>query len=79
MEWKLNLDKMDLYKKSMEQGASMINGSSYNIEYHFPKSIKSTTYKDATFSADRKTLYIKTDLNTITTSPKLLDFEVILE
>ncbi len=75
----LSDEEKEAYKKSMEQGASMINGSSYNIEYHFPKPIKSTTYKDATFSADRKTLYIKTDFNTITTNPELLDFEVILE
>lgn len=75
----LSIEEKEAYTKSMEQGASMINGSSYNIEYHFPKPIKNTTYKDATFSADRKTLYIKTDLNTITTNPELLDFEVILE
>lgn len=75
----LSEEEKEAYKKSMEESASMMNGSSYNIEYHFPKPIKSTTYKDATLSLDRKTLYIKTDLNTITSNPKLLDFEVILE
>ena len=75
----LSTEEKKAYKESMEQNASMMNGSSYNIEYYFPKPIKSTTYKEATFSADRKTLYIKTDLSTITSNPKLLDFKVILK
>jgi len=75
----LSEEAKKVYKTSMLQSASMMEGSSYNIEYNFPKPIKSTTFKEATFSADRKTLYIKSDLNTITSNPNLLDFEVILK
>ena len=67
------------YKKSMEQTSSYMEGSTYNLEYHFPKPVKSTTYKDAKFSADRKTLYIESSFKTISENPKNLSFTVILE
>lgn len=75
----LNKDEIEAYNLSLKQSATMMEGSSYNIEYHFAKPIKTTTYKDATFSADRQTLFIKSDIKTITSNPKLLEFEVILE
>lgn len=75
----LSKDEIEAYNLSLDQGASMMEGSSYNLEYHFPKPIKKTTYKDATFSADKKTMFIKSDLKAITANPKLLEFEVILE
>ena len=76
---KMTAEEKEAYKKSMEQGASFLDGSSYKLIYHFPKAIKSTTYKGATFSDDRKTMYIQTDMKTITENPKLLEFEVILK
>ena len=76
---KLSPEEKEAYKKSMEQSASFLDGSSYKLEYHFPKAIKSTTYKGALFSDDRKTMYIQADMKTITENPKLLDFEVILK
>ena len=76
---KLSPEEKEAYKKSMEQSASFLDGSSYKLEYHFPKAIKSTTYKGALFSDDRKTMYIQADMKAITENPKLLDFEVILK
>ncbi len=76
---KMSAEEEEAYQKSMEQSASFLDGSSYKLEYHFPKKIKSTTYKGATFSADKKTMYIQADMKTITENPKLLDFEVILK
>jgi len=75
----LSDEAKEAYKLSMQQSASMMEDGTYNLEYHFPKPIKSTTYKKATFSADRKTIFIKSDLKTITSNPQLLEFEVILE
>ena len=76
---KLSPEEKEAYKKSLEQSASFLDGSSYKLEYHFPKAIKSTTYKGALFSDDRKTMYIQADMKSITENPKLLDFEVILK
>ena len=76
---KMTAEEKEAYKKSMEQSASFLDGSSYKLIYHFPKAIKSTTYKGATFSDDRKTMYIQTDMKNITENPKLLEFEVILK
>ncbi len=52
---------------------------SYKIIYHFPKKIKSVSYKDALLSADAKTLHIEVPMDKMIKNPKLLDFEVIFE
>ncbi len=75
----LTEEQKEAYKKSLEQSGQMLEGSTYQIEYHFARPIKSTTYKDATFSADRKTLFIMSDLKKITDNPELMDFKVILK
>lgn len=67
------------YEESLKQSAMFFEGSSYNIEYHFPRAIKTTTAKDATFSIDKKVLYIKKGFKEVTENPHILDFEVILE
>ncbi len=79
IEKKLTEEQKEAYKKSLEQSSSYMNEMSYSLEYHFPKPIKSTTYKDAKFSGDRKTIYIETNLKTVTEDPKSLSFTVILE
>lgn len=76
---KMTAEEKEAYKKSLEQSASFLDGSLYKLEYHFPKAIKSTTYKDAKFSNDRKTLFIVVDMKKITENPNILDFEVILK
>lgn len=79
IEKNLSDEEKEAYKKSLEQSASFLDGSTYKIEYHFPKPIKSTTYKGATFSEDRQTILIDTNMKNIIENPKLLDFEIILE
>jgi len=79
VERKLTDEQKEAYKKSMEQGSQMVEGSSYQIEYHFPRPVKSTTFKDAKFSSDRKTMYIQSDMKKITEDPKFLDFKVVLK
>ena len=48
----------------------------YKLIYHFPKKIKSVSYKDALLSADGKTLIIELPFDKVTENPELLDFEV---
>lgn len=79
IEKDLTEEQKEAYKKSMEQTSSYMDEMTYSLEYHFPKPIKSSSYKNAKFSADRKTLYIDTSLKTITENPKFLSFTVILE
>lgn len=62
--------------KSMEDMAMFMAGSNYNIEYHFPKKIKSTTAKDARFSEDRKTIFISLPFEEVLGDESILDFEV---
>lgn len=76
---KLTETEVESYDKSMEQFNMFMDGSSYTIEYHFPKPIKSTTAKNATFSADKKVLYLKSTLKEVTDTPAILDFEVKLQ
>lgn len=61
---------------SMEEMAMFMMGSTYNIEYHFPKKIKSTNAKDATFSEDRKTIFISVPFEELLGDESILDFEV---
>ncbi len=79
VERKLTDEQKEAYKKSMEQGSQMVEGSSYQIEYNFPRPVKSTTFKDAIFSGDRKTMYIQSDMKKVTEDPKFLDFKVVLK
>jgi len=52
---------------------------SYKLVYHFPKKIKSVSYKDAMLGTDGKTLIIDVPLDKMESNPKLLDFEVLFE
>ncbi len=76
---KLTEEQKEAYKKSMAQGSQMVEGSSYQIEYHFPRPVKSTTFKDAKFSSDRKTMFIQSDMKKVAEDPKFLDFKVVLK
>jgi len=73
-------------KKQVQDTAKDNNGLdqmmqmfSYKIIYHFPKKIKSVSYKDALLSADGKTLHIDVPMDKISENPKFVDFEVIFE
>lgn len=64
------------YDKNLEEMSMFLMGSTYNLEYHFPKPIKTTTAKDATFSNDRKTIYLSFSMDEIIKNESLLNFEV---
>jgi hypothetical protein len=62
--------------KSIEQMGMLLAGSEYKLEYHFPKAIKSTSAKNATFSDDKKTLFISYPFSEVLEDGTLLNFEV---
>jgi len=48
-----------MFKKRIDSLASaemFLSNSTYTFKYHFPKRVKSTNIKDATFSMDGKTM-----------------------
>ncbi len=67
------------YNESMKKFDMFMKGSTYNIEYHFPRPIKSTTAKNVTYSKDGKVIYIKSTMQEVTDAPEILNFEVKLK
>ena len=49
---------------------------SYKLIYHFPKKIKSISYKEAMLGTDGKTLIIEVPMDRLEKEPSLLDFDV---
>lgn len=64
---------------SLESMAMFFGGSSYKLQYTFPKKIKSTNRESATFSSDGMTLYYEVNFMEYMKDPDLMDIEVILE
>ncbi len=62
--------------KGMEM---MLEGMTYKLNYTFPKPIKTTSQKTATFSLDRKTLFYEASFMEYMKNPDVLDIEVVLE
>lgn len=72
----------ELFQQAMDslQGAEMfLSGSTYTLKYHFPKRVKTTTAKNATFTADGKTLIYQVDFLEVMKNPESLNLEVVLE
>lgn len=62
--------------KSMEM---FFGGSSYKLQYSFPRKIKSSNRPSATYSADGKTLYYQVSFMDYMKDPNIMDIEVVLE
>jgi hypothetical protein len=69
-------DMADMFKVQFED---VFESTFYTMTYTFPKSIKSVSNKNAVLSEDRKTMTLKTNLNSINKDATLMDLEVILE
>lgn len=65
--------------ESLESMEMMLSGTMYKLNYSFTSKIKSASQDGATFSADRKTLYLQVDYLEYLKNPDLLDIEVVLE
>ncbi|MFG6687991.1 hypothetical protein ACGK9U_15550 [Mariniflexile sp. HNIBRBA6329] len=75
------LDK-EAYKQvtdSIGQMAMMFGSSTYKLNYHFPKPIKSVSNETAMYSADRKTVTVEYDFMDYIANPEALNLEVVLE
>ena len=71
-----------MFKKSIDSLASaemFLSSSIYTFKYHFPKRVKSTNIKEATFSMDGKTMIHKVNFLDMMKDPESLLIEVELE
>jgi len=65
---------------SISESMGMIfEQSSYKMIYKFPKSVKSITFENAQFSADRKTITVDVSMDDYMEHPEKLSFEVVFE
>lgn len=64
---------------SLGQMAMMFGSSTYKLNYHFPKRIKSVSNETAMFSEDRKTVTVEYGFMDYVSNPEALNLEVILE
>lgn len=75
------IDK-EAYKQvtdSLGQMAMMFGSSTYKLNYHFPKRIKSVSNDNAMFSDDRKSFTVEFGFMDYITDPEALNLEVVLE
>lgn len=75
------IDK-EAYKQvtdSIGQMAMMFGSSTYKLNYHFPKPIKSVSNETAMFSADRKSVTVEYGFMDYIANPEALNLEVVLE
>ena len=64
---------------SLQEMAAMFGTSTYKLNYHFPKPIKSVSNNEAMFSADRKTVTLEFPFMTYALDPEALNLEIVLE
>lgn len=64
---------------SMKQAESFMGSMRYKLKYTFPRRIKNSSVKDATFSLDGKTIEIERSFLDYFKNPDVLDLEVELE
>jgi len=72
----------EAYKKvtdSLGQMGMMFGSSTYKLNYHFPKRIKSVSNEKAMFSDDRKSFTVEFGFMDYMTNPEALNLEVVLE
>lgn len=79
MEKNLNKKELEQYNKSIKSFDVFLNGTTYNLDYHFPKPIKKVSISDVVFSVDKKTLYYKKPINNFISNYAIFDFDVELE
>jgi hypothetical protein len=75
------IDK-EIYKQmtdSLGEMSMMFGTSTYKLNYHFPKKIKSVSNENALFSDDRKSVTIEYGFMEYINNPEALNVEVVLE
>lgn len=74
-----NQEELEKYNASLKAFSKFIEQTNYSLEYHFSKKIKKTSIEGATFSADKKTLYLEKTIDDLINNPSSLDIKVTLE
>ncbi len=72
----------ELLQQSVDSLGSVemfLSSSTYTLNYHFPRKVKSVSVKGALFSEDRKTVIFKVPFMDYMQDPESLNIEVILE
>lgn len=64
---------------SMGDLTPILASSTYKLNYHFPRKIKSASHEDALFSEDKKTMTLELNFMDYLKNPELLNVEVELE
>ena len=66
-------------KDSLGDSEMILAASTYTLNYHFPKKIKSVSLKNAMFSEDHKSFSVELNFKDYMADPESLNIEVILE
>lgn len=64
---------------SVSEVQMMFESSTYKLQYHFPKKIKSVSNKEALFSDDRKSFTLEVNFMEYMEHPEMLNLEVELQ
>ncbi|MGH1383534.1 hypothetical protein [Kordia sp.] len=75
------LDKkmIDSLKGNLGQAEMILASSSYKLDYHFPRKIKSVSLKDAVIGKDGKSFTVEINFMEFLDNPEVLNVEVELE
>ncbi|MHA7941883.1 hypothetical protein ACJOV8_002270 [Formosa sp. 3Alg 14/1] len=70
---------LEATKDSLGDSEMILAASTYTLNYHFPKKIKSVSLKNAMFSEDHKSFTAELSFKDYVTNPESLSVEVVLE
>lgn len=70
---------LEATKDSIGDAEMILAASTYTLDYHFPKKIKSVSIADAKFSEDHKSFSVEVSFKDYLTNPESLNVEVVLE
>ncbi|WP_299777427.1 hypothetical protein [uncultured Formosa sp.] len=74
-----NPELLEATKDSLADAEMILAASTYTLNYHFPKKIKSVSLENAMFSQDHKSFSAELSFKDYLTDPESLNVEVILE
>ncbi|WP_435049155.1 hypothetical protein [Formosa sp. S-31] len=75
----LDREQLNTLKDSIADAEMMLAASTYELNYHFPKRIKSVSLDAAKFSEDHKSFSVEVSFKEYMINPESLNVEVILE
>ncbi|MGB1308917.1 MAG: hypothetical protein ACPG6B_08415 [Oceanihabitans sp.] len=73
------MEALDAEINKMSDTKSVFEAMSYTLLYHFPNKVKSVSNKNATISADKKSVTLKMNFLEMIKSPEIMTLDVKLE